>query len=122
MAESNLVKPDGSKLGEKSYEVESEEVPSVDLPLVGYVPFRLANAQGIVENKVPPKEAVLDTLFQTNDQMTVLLAGMYAIAHDVYSRQPQGSREAQKYFESLGVRFFNSNMEQINPAAELEKI
>lgn len=103
-------------------EPASVGVPAIKLKELGALPFRLVDIRGIVEDQVQPKEAVVGTAQQMNDQASIILAGMYLLAKDVYSRTPEGSRHFQGFCESLGLTFNNLQGETTDPAKKLAEI
>jgi len=113
----------GTILGSNGNKIESSiKVPALKLRDLGSMPFRLVDLKGVIENRVPPKEAVVGAVQQVNDQTSILLAGMYLLAKDVYSRHPEGSRHFQGFCEDLGLTFNDLQGKKTYPVKELGSI
>lgn len=114
---SKIVGLDGKPTKQKTM-----QVPSLKLKEIGSLPFRRVDIKGIMEGRVQPKDAVIGTAHQSTDQTSVLLAGMYMLAKDIYSRSPKGSRHFEGFCEDLGLKFTNLTGDTIDPVKELGSI
>jgi hypothetical protein len=87
---------------------DRKNVPSFS----GEIPFkwkgrdcslRLTSEQALAETTA---EAGVQTLFLvTSDLTEVTLMALAALAEDLYSRMPQGSREFEHFVAALGLKF-----------------
>jgi len=72
--------------------------------------------------KVSPKAAFAGVICQNADMTKLLWVGMMALAEDIYTRDPKGSRAFQEFADSVGLVIAPFESEPIEVAQELAKI
>jgi len=114
---SGLVGPDGKPTAAKV----AIPLTAINTP-VGKLPMRKIPLEGVMTGKIDPINAFLGMGLQLSDQNTLALTGMYLLAKDIYSRQPEGERNFQELCEMLGVEIMTIDKKKIDFTAELKAI
>lgn len=83
-------------------------------------PSRVVNAS--VLNNKDPRVAMLGVLAQMGDSDNLTWLALMALAKDIYSRHPAGTREFQDVAKQLGLVLIDRDRNEIDIAAELSKI
>jgi len=69
-----------------------------------------------------PKDSLTALAFQTSDMYQLMLKAMVSLAKDLYSRQPDGSREFQDLVNALQIKFTDENGQIIDATDLLQQI
>ncbi|NDC22575.1 MAG: hypothetical protein EBZ49_00370 [Proteobacteria bacterium] len=83
-------------------------------------PYRLVNPEQL--NNKDPRIGLLGVLIQMGDQTQLTWLSLLALAKDIYSRNPKGTREFQKLAESVGLVIIDGERHELDVAQELGKI
>lgn len=110
---SGIVGPDGRPAA-------STGVPVVEIRGKQYL-YRMVD-RGTFDPKIPGHKPFCLLIMQESDVQNVLWLAMQALARDIYSRKPSGSREFQQLCSDVGVEIRDAHGGAVNIAEDLAKI
>ena len=85
-----------------------------------YYPYRIVSAEQL--NTVDPRVGLLGVLVQVGDQTNISWLALLALAKDIYSRQPEGSRHFQTFASEIGLTIVDGKRQELSVADELKKL
>lgn len=83
-------------------------------------PSRVVN-EAVINHK-DSRVALIGVLTQIGDSDNLTWLALLALAKDIYTRQPEGSREFQKVAHQLGLILIDKDRNETDIADELSKI
>jgi hypothetical protein len=86
-----------------------------------YYPYRVVSAEQLNDVK-DPRLGMLGVLVQVGDQTNISWLALLALAKDIYSRQPEGTRHFQDFASELGLVIIDGKRQELSVAEELKKL
>lgn len=84
--------------------------------------FKLRRFEPRKVRSLPPAAASGALIYMLQDYMQVAYLGMTALAKDIYSRSPEGSREFEEFAKSIGLQVVSADGTVLPVADELENL
>lgn len=85
-------------------------------------PYRIVNQEVFAIAKIEPQVAFMGLLVQMGDMNNLTFLAMLALAKDIYSRQPEGSRHFEELVKQLNMNIIDIERNSTSMTEELKNL
>lgn len=85
-------------------------------------PYRVVNQEVFAASKIDPQVGLMAVLVQAGDMNNLTFLAMLALAKDIYSRQPEGTRHFEELVNQLNMNIIDIERNSTSMTEELKNL